>query len=182
MAPARSYGSVPAALTPLLGRVRELEEIARLLQSTRLLTITGAGGSGKTRLALELAHRDSGRFEDGAVWVDLAPLADPELIPQQILEAVGVREVATSDVILVAIDTLRDRELLLVLDNCEHVIDASAAVVESILKHCPGITILATTREPLGITGEQTWLVPPLAGSDAAQLFVERARAVLPSF
>src|SRR6478672_10374307 len=110
MAPARSHGSVPAALTPLLGRVRELEEATRLLTSTRLLTITGAGGSGKTRIALELAHRDANRFEDGAVWVDLAPLTDAELIPQQILDATGVREVPTSDVIHVVIETLRDRE------------------------------------------------------------------------
>src|SRR5690349_23237131 len=103
---------LPSPLTPLLGRTRELEETASLLATARLVTITGAGGSGKTRLALELAHRTASRFDD-AVWVDLAPLTDPELIAQQVLTAMGVRDLPAVDVPQVVVDTIRDRALLL---------------------------------------------------------------------
>jgi predicted ATPase len=172
---------LPIALTPLLGRARELEETMRLLEAARLLTITGAGGSGKTRLALELAHRVRDRFED-VVWVDLAPLSDPDLIGQQIIDAMGVRELAAEDVLRVVIDAVRDRSLLFVLDNCEHLVHASAVVAEEILRSCANASIVATTREALGVRGEQTWLVPPLSTADAVQLFTERARSVLASF
>ncbi|MFL6246042.1 MAG: BTAD domain-containing putative transcriptional regulator [Thermoanaerobaculia bacterium] len=172
---------LPFALTPLLGRARELEETERLLENTRLLTITGAGGSGKTRLALELAHRVRERFED-VVWVDLAPLSDPDLIGQQIIDAMDVRELAAEDVLRVVIDAVRDRSMLFVLDNCEHLVHASAVVAEEILRSCPNTSIVTTTREALGVRGEQTWLVPPLSIEDAIQLFTERARSVLPSF
>jgi len=172
---------LPVALTPLLGRTRELDETERLLETTRLLTITGAGGSGKTRLALELARRVRGRFDDVA-WVELAPLTDPELIAQQLLTALGLRELPTQDVTRVVIDTIRDRAILFVLDNCEHVIDAAAMIAEEVLRSCPAVKIIATSRQPLGITGEQTWLVPPLSTEDAVQLFEERARAVAPGF
>ncbi|HKO54929.1 MAG TPA: NB-ARC domain-containing protein, partial [Thermoanaerobaculia bacterium] len=173
---------LPAPLTPLLGRARELEETERLLRGTRLLTITGAGGSGKTRLALELAHRVRDSFEDGVVWVELAPIDDPDLIPQQILNALGLREVAAADTTAVAIERLRDRDVLIVFDNCEHLVDGCAAVAESILRVCGSAVLMATSREALGIGGEQTWLVPPLSQSDATRLFEERARAVSPSF
>jgi predicted ATPase/DNA-binding SARP family transcriptional activator len=172
---------LPVPLTPLLGRAREIAETERLLEGTRLLTITGAGGSGKTRLALELARRVRDRYEDVA-WVELAPLTDPELIAQQLLVALGMRELPTQDVTQVVVDTVRDRAVLLVLDNCEHVVDAAAMIAEDLLRNCPAARILATSRQPLGITGEQTWLVPPLSVEDAVQLFEERARAVLPSF
>jgi predicted ATPase/DNA-binding SARP family transcriptional activator len=165
----------------LLGRARELDETTRLLGTTRLLTITGAGGSGKTRLALELAHRNRDRFED-VVWVDLAPLSDPDLIGQQIIDAMGVRELAAEDVLRVVIDAVRDRAVLFVLDNCEHLVHGSAVVTEEILRSCENTSIVTTTREALGIRGEQTWLVPPLSAADAAQLFVERARSAAPSF
>jgi predicted ATPase/DNA-binding SARP family transcriptional activator len=173
---------LPAPLTPLLGRARELEETERLLRGTRLLTITGAGGSGKTRLALELAHRVRDTFEDGIVWVELASIDDPDLISQQILNALGLREVAAADTTEVAIERLRDRDVLIVFDNCEHLVDACAAIAESILRLCSGAVLLATSREALGISGEQTWLVPPLSQSDATKLFEERARAVAPAF
>ena len=173
---------IPAALTPLLGRARELDDTERLLGATRLLTITGAGGSGKTRLALELAHRVADDFLDGVVWVDLAPLSEPDLIAQQILGAMGLREFPALDVAEAVIDRLRDRSVLLVFDNCEHLIHACAVAAESILRGCPNTSILATSREPLGIPGEQTWLVPPLAEPDAVQLFLERARSVDPAF
>jgi predicted ATPase/DNA-binding SARP family transcriptional activator len=181
MPPARPRTKLPIALTPLLGRARELEETTSLLGGTRLLTITGAGGSGKTRLALELAHRVRDRFED-VVWVDLAPLSDPELIGQQIIDAMGVRELAAEDVLRVVIDAIRDRALLLILDNCEHLVHGSAVVAEEILRACANTSIVATTREALGVRGEQTWLVPPLSTEDAVQLFAERARSALPAF
>ena len=173
--------SLPVPLTSLLGRERELAETERLLESTRLLTVTGAGGSGKTRLALELARRATERFDE-AVWVDLAPLEDPELIPAQLLAALGLREVPDAEDVEVIIAALEPRNALLVFDNCEHLVDACAALAETILRRCPAVSILATTREALGITGEQTWLVPPLGEQDAMQLFAERARSVSPSF
>jgi predicted ATPase/DNA-binding SARP family transcriptional activator/Tfp pilus assembly protein PilF len=172
---------LPVPLTPLLGRARELEETGRLLDNTRLLTITGAGGSGKTRLALELARRVQSRFDDVA-WVELAPLTDPELIAQQLLVALGMRELPTQDVMQVVIDTVRDRAVLFILDNCEHVIDAAATIADDLLRSCPAAKVLTTSRQALGLTGEQTWLVPPLSTEDAVQLFEERARAVKPDF
>lgn len=152
-----------------------------LLAATRLLTITGAGGSGKTRIALELARRVGEGFEE-VVWVDLAPLSDPGLIPQQLVAALRLREAPSQEEMQLVIDRLRDRDVLLVLDNCEHLVDGAARAAETILQACPNTVILATSREPLGIAGEQTWLVPPLVPSEAAQLFAERARAVAPSF
>ena len=172
---------LPLPLTPLLGRARELDETQRLLAAARLLTITGPGGGGKTRIALELGRRAGDRFEE-VYWVDLAPISDPELVPQQILSAMGSRELPVQDTIQFIVDTIRDDALLFVIDNCEHLIDECAAVAEAILRGCPATTILATSREPLGIAGEQTWLVPPLSEEDAVQLFVERARAVAPAF
>lgn len=177
----RNRSRIPYALTPLLGRARELDETTRLLGATRLLTITGAGGSGKTRLAQELAHRVQNEYED-AVWVELAPLSEPDLIGQQILDAMGVRELAAEDVLRVVINSIRDRDTLLVLDNCEHLVDACAMVAEEILRSCPNTRIVTTTREALGVRGEQVWLVPPLSVDDAVQLFTERARLVAPSF
>ena len=173
--------SLPAPLTPLLGRARELEETERLLDGTRLLTITGAGGSGKTRLALELARRVQPRFDDVG-WVELAPLTDPELIAQQLLVSLGLRELPTQDVTQVVVDTVRDRAVLFVLDNCEHVVDAAATIADDVLRSCPNAKVLTTSRQALGLTGEQTWLVPPMSTEDAVQLFEERARAVKPSF
>ena len=181
MIPEFMPGPLPVPLTSLLGRERELEETERLLEKTRLLTLTGAGGSGKTRLAVELARRSIDRFED-VVWVDLAPIADADLMPEQLLTALGLREIPDAADVEVIIDALRPRHALLVFDNCEHLVDACAALAESILRRCAAVTILTTTREALGIGGEQTWLVPPLAEQDAMQLFAERARAVSPSF
>src|ERR1043165_5879205 len=134
---------VPVSLTALLGRQRELEQAAELLGRTRLVTLTGAGGSGKTRLALELARRD----HRDVTGVELAPVADPALVPQQILSALEMPEPPARDVLGVIIDALRERTMLLILDNCEHLVDACAAVAEAILRQCPGVTILTTTRE-----------------------------------
>ncbi|HYK02033.1 MAG TPA: BTAD domain-containing putative transcriptional regulator [Thermoanaerobaculia bacterium] len=182
MPPRRSRARLPLALTPLHGRARELDELRlRLTAGARMLTITGAGGSGKTRLALELAHQVRENYDD-VVWVELAPLSDAELIGQQIMDAMGVRELAAEDVLQIVIDAARDRNILFVLDNCEHLVQGSAVVAEEILRSCAGASIVTTTREALGVAGEQTWLVPPLSVEDAAALFVERARSVLPSF
>jgi predicted ATPase/DNA-binding SARP family transcriptional activator len=172
---------VPEPLTPLLGRDADVAETLRLLDGARLVTLTGAGGSGKTRLALEVAHR----IGDGgvrAVWVDLAGIAEAELIAQQIGGALQIRQAGARDLFDEIIDTLRKHPTLLVLDNCEHLIDDVARLAERILRACPETTILATSREPLAIAGERTWLVPPLANPDAVKLFAERARAVLPVF
>jgi predicted ATPase/DNA-binding SARP family transcriptional activator len=172
---------LPVPLTPLLGRDRELDQTLHLLASTRLLTITGAGGSGKTRLALELAHHAADRY-GRAVWIDLAAVTDGNLIAQQMLETLGLRESPTFDDAELLIESLRGQSHLLVLDNCEHVVDGCAALAEKILRSSLETAILTTTREPLGIAGEQTWLVPPLASPDAITLFCERARAVAPGF
>lgn len=182
MAPRRSRApQLPIPLTPLLGRARELDETAGLLGDTRLLTITGAGGSGKTRLALELAHRIRDRF-DGVVWVDLAPLSDPDLVPQQALDAMNVQELGAEDVLPVLLDATGDRRILFVFDNCEHLIAAAAFLAEEILRNCANARILTTTREALGIRGEQTWRVPPLSLEDAVRLFEARAAAAQPEF
>src|SRR5207249_2270489 len=187
----------PAQLTSFIGRERETAAVQELLQSTRLLTLTGAGGSGKTRLALEVASRlgAGGRYPDGIAWVELAPLANPELVPHHVADALGVRRDgirAAGDALL---EALRDWEALLVLDNCEHLVDACARLAEALLRGCPRLRILATSREALGIGGERAWLVPALtlpedgkpvtravaAESEAVRLFVERSQAVRPS-
>jgi predicted ATPase/DNA-binding SARP family transcriptional activator len=172
---------LPIPATPLLGRERELEETTLLLGRTRLLTITGAGGSGKTRLALELAHRVRDRYGD-VLWLDFASLADPELVGQQLGGLLGLREMPEHDVLPMIVDALRDRSVLLLFDNCEHLVDACAVVAEAILRGSAQAVIVATSREALGIGGEQTWLVPPLGADDASALFLDRARAVSPSF
>jgi predicted ATPase/DNA-binding SARP family transcriptional activator len=172
---------LPVHLTRFIGRERELSELARLFGVTRLLTLTGAGGSGKTRLAREAAAQAASAFARVA-WVDLAPLADPSLLTQEVAAALHLHErpdaVPTDSIIAALCET----PTLLVLDNCEHMVDACAELVELLLLGCPRVTVLATSREALSVPGETAWLVPPLVGDEAAQLFVERARASLPSF
>jgi predicted ATPase/DNA-binding SARP family transcriptional activator len=186
--------TLPVQLTSFIGREREVAEVRRLLGSTRLLTLTGAGGSGKTRLALEAAARVA--REDGlpVAWVELAPLSSPELVPRQIGAALGIQEGARSTLDAV-VELLRDRPLLLALDNCEHLVEECARLAELLLRSCPGVRILATSREALGIAGERAWLVPALSlpddrqtepreveGATAVRLFVERARDIVPGF
>ncbi len=188
----------PARLTSFIGRERETAAALELLQDTRLLTLTGVGGSGKTRLALEVASRVGTQYPDGVAWVELAPLSNPELVPHHVADALGVRRDgirAAGDALL---EALRDWEALLVLDNCEHLVEACARLAEALLKSCPRLRIMATSREALGISGERAWPVPPLAipsvadgepitravaaRSEAIRLFVERTQAVRPSF
>jgi predicted ATPase/DNA-binding SARP family transcriptional activator len=174
--------NLPFPLTRLVGRDDELVEIEKALGANRLLTLTGTGGVGKTRLALAAAAELAPGFADGAFLVELAPLADPDLVPQQVLAALGLREEAGQAPLDTVAAHLRSRHVLLVLDNCEHLVGPSAALAEALLRACPRLTVLATSREPLGVPGEATWRVPSLTGAGAIALFAERARAVRPDF
>jgi len=194
--PAPAGAPPPAQLTSFIGRERETAAVQALLQDTRLLTLTGAGGSGKTRLALAVAGRLGAQYPDGVAWVELAALANPELVPHHVADALGVRRDGIRSAADALLEALRDRETLLVLDNCEHLVEACARLAEALLRGCPRLRILATSREALGIGGERAWLVPALtlpepgepvtraaaAASEAIRLFVERAQAVRPSF
>ncbi len=173
--------NLPVALTPLIGRSREFDAVGETLRRSRLVTITGAGGAGKTRLGIELARRQIGRRADGVWLVDLTAAADPDPAAEVARTlAVGGRSGASPT------DSLRgylaDRDVLLVLDNCEHVIDACAELTASLLGACPGVHILATSREFLGVSGETVWRLDPLEAHDAQRLFVERARQRRPDF
>ncbi|MEU4984067.1 BTAD domain-containing putative transcriptional regulator [Streptomyces sp. NPDC021969] len=177
---------LPAQLTRCVGRDAELGRITALFADVRLVTLTGPGGTGKTRLAIEAAGRyDTLGSPADVCFVELAPLTDGTRIPYAVLTALGVREgfrtggVDATERLLTA---LEDREALLVLDNCEHLIDQAAALAALLLGACPGVRILATGRESLGITGEALVPVPPLSPRPSAELFLERARAVRPGF
>lgn len=195
--PARGAGSgLSLGLSSFVGRRSEVAEVRRLLASTRLLTLTGPGGVGKTRLALEAADTVRRVFPDGVVLVELEEISDPALVVNAVAVAVGLREQAGRPPLDVLTDYLAARHLLLVLDNSEHVIDAIAELVGRLLQACPELRILATSREWLGITGEVIMPVPPLAvpGADrapegqnllefgAVELFTDRAAAVHPGF
>lgn len=191
-----SRHNLPAEVASFVGREREIAEIKRLLSQARLLTLTGTGGCGKTRLALRVAAGAAQSCPDGVWLVQLAPLADSSLLPRAVAAAVGVRGTAGRPLVDTLADALAPRRLLLVLDNCEHLIAACARLAETLLLGCPHLRILATSREPLHIPGEITWRVPslalptggPLASPqslaqvEAVALFVERARARQPGF
>src|SRR2546422_3431958 len=169
-APAGPEGAPPPAqLTSFIGRERETAAVQELLQSTRLLTLTGAGGSGKTRLALEVASRVGTQYPDGVAWVELAPLSNPELVPHHVADALGVRRDGIRSAGDALLEALRDWEALLVLDNCEHLVEACARLTEALLRGCPRLRILATSREALGIGGERAWLVPALTLPEAGK-------------
>ncbi|MBA3950412.1 MAG: AAA family ATPase [Rubrobacter sp.] len=191
-----SRHNLPASLTSFVGRERALLEARRLLSMTHLLTLNGAGGCGKTRLALEVAADLVGAYRDGVWLVELAPLADPELVSQAVAAALGVREQPDRPLAQTLSAHLRSGQTLLVLDNCEHLVDAAAHLAEELLRACPKLRILATSREPLRVPGEALWPVPPLSLPDvdqastteslmryeAVRLFVDRARSRLPAF
>jgi non-specific serine/threonine protein kinase len=163
MTPAILPNNLPLELTSFIGREREAAEVARLLATARLLTLTGAGGCGKTRLALEVAGAVLGSYPDGVWLVELAPLADPGLVPQAVATVLGVREAAGRDLGQSLADFLRERSLLLILDNCEHLVEAVARLADALLRACPRLGLLATSREALGVPGELPWRVPSLS-------------------
>ena len=183
-------------LSSFVGREKELAEVKRLLEDSRLLTLSGTGGCGKTRLALAAAGELSEGFGDGVWLVELAPLADPTLVAQAVAATLGVREQPGRSLTEMLSGYLGSKKLLLVLDNCEHLIEACAELAETLLRSCPELRILATSREALGIAGEISWSVPSLTLPDlrrlldveslshyeSARLFVERAAAVKPTF
>jgi predicted ATPase/DNA-binding SARP family transcriptional activator len=168
--PATPAHNLPLAASSFVGRGRELDEVARLLRRTRLLTLTGVGGAGKTRLAIEVARSQLGGFEHGVWLVDLAPLSDPELVPHAVAAALGLELPERSPPVPVLVAQLAARHTLLLLDNCEHLIDVCAELAEALLHACPGLTVLATSREALRVDGELAWRVPSLALPDLEQL------------
>src|ERR671915_913197 len=161
-APVHPPHNLPSEVSSFVGREKELAEVKRLLENTRLLTLTGSGGCGKTRLALAAAGELVQGFGDGVWLVELAPLADPSLVPQAVASTLGVREQPGRPLTEPLSDYLRTRKLLLVLDNCEHLVEACAELAAVLLRSCPELRILATSRESLGIVGEVARPVPPL--------------------
>jgi predicted ATPase/DNA-binding SARP family transcriptional activator len=181
-------GRLPVRLTPLVGRETELGEVTGALAHCRLLTLTGPGGTGKTRLALAAAARltaEEAPYGDVA-WVELAPISDPRVIAPTIVSRLGIPETPGMDPVGAIVARLTAQRgpgrVLLVLDNCEHLTAELAGLAEHLLAECPSLSILATSREPLGVEGELAWPVPPLGGAEAAKLFEDRARLVAPSF
>ena len=173
----------PTQLTSFVGRNAELSQVRELLSENRLVTLTGAGGAGKTRLAIEVAGRLSGKFDDGVWCVDLAPITDPDLAPVTVARALGLPDQAGRSTMDTLTRFLADRQMLVMLDNCEHLLDASAALTNALLGAAPGLTLLATSREPIGVAGEVSWRVPSLSLADEAiELFTDRARRARPDF
>jgi len=191
----RTPNNLPTQVTTFIGRQKEIRDGLKLLDRTRLLTLTGPGGTGKTRLALQLAAEAATAFPDGAFWVPLAPISDPELVPSTIAHSLGVQVSGSELPIDRVTEHLRDKTLLLVLDNFEQILSA-APTVSTLLAAAPGVKVVTSSRAPLRVSGEQELPVPPLelpdperlpslevlAQSDAVRLFIERARAVKPDF
>jgi predicted ATPase/class 3 adenylate cyclase len=178
--------NLPVQLTSFIGRERELAEARKLLSTSRLLTLIGPGGTGKTRLALQVAAEVSSDFADGVWLAELAPLADPAFVVSSLASVFDLREVLGVPLLELVTDYLRARELLLILDNCEHLVEASARIADGLLRACPRLKILASSREALGVAGETVFRVPSLSlpqqdsleallRCEAAQLFIQRA-------
>jgi predicted ATPase/DNA-binding CsgD family transcriptional regulator len=195
-APGRHPSNLPAELTSFVGRRQELRELKRLLTTTRLLTLTGSGGTGKTRLALQAAAGMSRGFPDGAWLVSLAPIQDPMLVTQAVFNALGLQDRSAGWSLSTLAEHLADKRLLLVLDNCEHLLDGCAVLASTLIKSCPELHVLATSRQALGVAGEVRMVVPPMSlpeadddttveqalSCDAVWLLSERAAAVVPGF
>jgi predicted ATPase/class 3 adenylate cyclase len=178
-------GNLPAPATSFLGRESQVAAVRESLCSHRLVTLVGVGGVGKTRLALHAAAEASGEYRDGAWLIELAPILDAADVDEAVAAVFAVAPQADRSWLDGLIELLRARQLLLVLDNCEHVLDVAVPLAERLLAQCPDVTVLATSRESLGVGGEWVWPVPSLdvgPDSTASALFVERARAVEPSF
>ena len=175
--------NLPVQLTSFVGRGAEMTEVRRILAEDRLVTLTGAGGVGKTRLAVQVAAEIAGGFGDGVWYVDLAPITDPDLVPIAVAGALGLPDQPGRSTMDTLTRFIGGRRLLVLLDNCEHLLDACAALVVALLGGCPGLAVLATSREPIGVPGEVTWRVPSLSLADEAiELFTDRARRARPDF
>lgn len=155
--------NLPQQLTSFIGREHEMSQIKDLLTKTRILTLTGSGGTGKTRLALQASAEVLDRYSDGVWLVELAALADPSLLPQAVADALNIRETPGEPVTKSLVSWFRDKQILLVLDNCEHVLDASARLVDALVRSCPNTRVLVSSREALGISGEISFRVPSLS-------------------
>jgi predicted ATPase/class 3 adenylate cyclase/DNA-binding CsgD family transcriptional regulator len=187
--------NLPLQLTSFVGREGEMQQIRRLLRDTRLLTLTGAGGCGKTRLALQVAAEVIEDFPDGVFWVDLAPVGDAALVGSVVAAVLGVQEVPNERVRDTIVRFVRERRILLVLDNCEHLVAACAELAATLLRNCPAVSIVGTSREPLGLDGETAFRVPSLPFPESnptsavelvpypsTHLFVDRALRARPNF
>src|SRR5215469_6276363 len=173
--------NLPFPIASFIGRSAEIKRTADLLAGSRLLTVTGSGGSGKTRLAVELAHRLEAQFEAGTWFVDLETLRSGEHVLTEIAAVLGVEEPERGKTLTEAIaGFLGASRFLLVLDNCEHVVEAVSSAASALLAGAPDLRILATSRQPLSIPGEVSWRLPELTPEDAVALFVERARQASP--
>ena len=177
----RHRGNLPAQHTSFVGRERELRALLDLVTANRLVTVVGAGGTGKTRLALRLAEELQSDFPDGVWLCDLAPVGDPSLVGDAIAQALELRRAARNRLMAVR-EHLKDRAALLVLDNCEHVLSSAAETIRELLGACHGVRILATSRSPLGLIGEAICRLDPMPEDDAMQLFEDRAEAAVPNF
>ena len=190
-APAR----LPAETTSFIGRESELATIYELLGLSRLLTLTGPSGSGKTRLAIRAGAQGSGRYADGVWLAELAPVPGPDLVTAVVASALGIREEPGRPLAETIAAHLRDSEALLIIDNCEHVLDTAAGLVSGLLRRCPALRVLATSQTRLNVTGEATWPVPPLtvpppaeedplaiAEAESVRLFCDRAGLARPGF
>jgi predicted ATPase/class 3 adenylate cyclase/DNA-binding CsgD family transcriptional regulator len=174
---------LPVQLTSFVGRDAQMAQVRELLSESRLLTLTGAGGAGKTRLAIQLAAQLTGEFSDGVWYVDLAPITDPEVVPITVARALGLPDQPSRSTMDTLTRFVADHQMLIVLDNCEHLLDASAALVNALLAAAAGLTLLTTSREPIGVAGEVSWRVPSLSLADEAlELFTDRARRARPDF
>jgi predicted ATPase/DNA-binding XRE family transcriptional regulator len=187
--------NLPVSTTSFIGREKEQAEIIELIRKNRLVTLMGAGGIGKTRLSIQSASALMNDFPGGLWFVEFAPLSDPALVPQAIVSTLGLIEQTNREPAAILIDFLKSKKSLLILDNCEHLVQACAQLAETLLHACPDLHILATSRETLGIAGEVAYLVPSLGTPDplsatlegmsqfeAVQLFIERTSSVLPGF
>ncbi len=188
--------NLPVQLTSFIGREREKAEVRRLLSTTRCLTLTGSGGAGKTRLALQVAAEALEEFPDGVWFVELAALSDSSLVPKAVASSLGMPEQPGRMLIEALADYLRGESALVILDNCEHLVAACAQLADALMRTCPSLRILATSREALGVTGETTWRVPSLSLPDpqslpplnrfteyeAVRLFIDRAVSSAPQF
>lgn len=174
---------LPSQLTSFVGRGTQISDIAQTLRENRLVTLTGAGGVGKTRLAVQAADLVAGEFADGAWFVDLAPVTNPLVVPVTVARTLGLPDQPGRSTTETLSRFVRDRKMLLILDNCEHLLDAGATLAVALLDAGPDVTVLATSREPIGIAGELTWRVPSLSlDGEAVELFVDRARRTRPDF